>query len=47
LPRAALGKSFAEDLRGSAESLGPSAKQPAPVVCPPEGAGSPEPGAQR
>jgi hypothetical protein len=32
LPRAALGKGFAEDLRGFAESLGPSAKQPAPVV---------------
>jgi hypothetical protein len=32
LPRAALGKGFAEGLRGFAESLGPSAKQPAPVV---------------
>jgi hypothetical protein len=32
LPRAALGKGFAESLRGFAESLGPSAKQPAPVV---------------
>jgi hypothetical protein len=32
LPRAALGKGFAEDLGGFAESLGPSAKQPAPVV---------------
>jgi hypothetical protein len=31
-PRAALGKGFAESLRGFAESLGPSAKQPAPVV---------------
>jgi hypothetical protein len=34
LPRAALGKGFAEGLRGFAESLGPSAKQPAPVVRP-------------
>jgi hypothetical protein len=34
LPRAALGKGFAEGLRGFAESLGPSAKQPAPVVPP-------------
>jgi hypothetical protein len=32
LPRAALGKGFAEGLRGFAESLGPSAKQPSPVV---------------
>jgi hypothetical protein len=32
LPRAALGKGFAESLRGFAESLGPSAEQPAPVV---------------
>jgi hypothetical protein len=32
LPRAALGKGFAEGLRGFAESLRPSAKQPAPVV---------------
>jgi hypothetical protein len=32
LPRAALSKGFAEDLRGFAESLEPSAKQPAPVV---------------
>jgi hypothetical protein len=32
LPRAALDKGFAEGLRGFAESLGPSAKQPAPVV---------------
>jgi hypothetical protein len=32
LPRAALGKGFAEGLRGFVESLGPSAKQPAPVV---------------
>jgi hypothetical protein len=32
LPRAALGKGFAEGLRGFAECLGPSAKQPAPVV---------------
>jgi hypothetical protein len=30
--RRALGKGFAESLRGFAESLGPSAKQPAPVV---------------
>jgi hypothetical protein len=34
LPRAALGKGFAESLRGFAESLGPSAKQPAPVLNP-------------
>jgi hypothetical protein len=32
LPRAALGKAFAEGLRGFAESLEPSAKPPAPVV---------------
>jgi hypothetical protein len=32
LPRAALGKDFAKGLRGFAESLGPSAKEPAPVV---------------
>jgi hypothetical protein len=32
LPRAALGKGFAEGLRGFAESLRPSAQQPAPVV---------------
>jgi hypothetical protein len=32
LPRAALGKGFAEGLRGFAKSLGPSAKQQAPVV---------------
>jgi hypothetical protein len=32
LPRAALGKTFAEGLRGFAESLEPSAKPPAPVV---------------
>jgi hypothetical protein len=32
LPRAALDKGFAENLRGFAESLGHSAKQPAPVV---------------
>jgi hypothetical protein len=32
LPRAALGKSFAEGLRGFDESLAPLAKQPAPVV---------------
>jgi hypothetical protein len=32
LPKATLGKGFAEGLRGFAESLGPSAKQPAPVV---------------
>jgi hypothetical protein len=32
LPRAALDKSFAEGLRGFAESLGLSAKQLAPVV---------------
>jgi hypothetical protein len=31
LPKAAFGKGFAEDLRGFAESLAPSAKQPAPV----------------
>jgi hypothetical protein len=31
--RRALGKGFAEGLRGFAESVGPSAKQPAPVVC--------------
>jgi hypothetical protein len=32
LPRATLGKSFAESLRGFDESLEPSAKQPALVV---------------
>jgi hypothetical protein len=32
LPRAAFGKGFAEGLRGFTERLGPSAKQPAPVV---------------
>jgi hypothetical protein len=32
LPIAALGKGFAEGLRGFAESPGPSAKQLAPVV---------------
>jgi hypothetical protein len=33
LPRAVLDKGFGEGLRGFAEILGPSAKQPAPVVC--------------
>jgi hypothetical protein len=32
LPRAALGKGFAEGLKSFAESLGASAKKPSPVV---------------
>jgi hypothetical protein len=32
LPRATFGKGFAEGLRDFAERLGPSAKQPTPVV---------------